>query len=220
MLSGIISQTLTSKEALARHYEKEPPFADVFEFYVRHQLGKMLEQQVFFTGAVVSDEEVQAYYKENVDEFKHPGEYRVILVEGSEEDMQTVWKHVLVGDDFRELADKSSSHGEGVRIFTEDVMDSGLKKAVSGLNKHEISRVVPYNGQYALVQLIDYKPATIFPLNMVRDRLEEKLKLKKADQLRSDYLKKLRGKITISVDNTVWKNLRAELDQDNEDKQK
>ena len=225
VLGGIISQTLTTRAGLDRHYEKKPPFDKIFRFYTRHRLVMALEKQVFLPQVKMSAKEIKTFYNKNIKEFSRPASFRLALVKGSRQEMKNLWVETVAGGDFMTLARKKSPHGASlVHIFTADDMGPGLKTAVAGLaDKGDISRVFAWQGQYALVRLLDHKPAATLPLERVKDFIARKLKQDKLKAVRAGYLKKLRAASVIQVNDRAWQGLRKELrreDEKNEDEKK
>ncbi len=222
VLEGIISQTLTTREGLDRHYEKKPPFDKIFRFYTRHRLVMALEKQVFLPQVKVSDKEIKTFYKKNIKEFSRPASFRLALVKGSRQEMKALWVETVVGGDFMTLVRKRIPHGASpIHVFTADGMDPGMKTAVAGLaDKGDVSRVFAWKGQYALVQLLDHKPAATLPLERVKDFIARRLKKDKLKAVRAAYLKKLRAASVIRVNDKVWKGLRKELLRKDEKAQK
>ncbi len=213
VLNGIISQTLTTRAGLDRHYEKKPPFDKIFRFYTRHRLVMALEKQVFLPQIKVSAAEIKTFYKKNIKEFSRPALFRLAVAQGSRQEMKDLWVETVAGGDFMTLVRKKSPHGVSpIHIFTADDMDPGLKAAVAGLaDKGDVSRVFAWHGRYALVQLLDHKPAATLPLERVKDFIVKQLRKDKLKAVRAAYLKKLRAASVIQVNDRVWQRLRKEL---------
>lgn len=220
VLDGIISQTLTTRAGLDRHYEKKPPFDKIFQFYLRHRLVMALEKQVFLPQAKVSAAEIKTFYNKNIKDFSRPASFRLALSKGSRQEMKDLWVETVAGGDFMTLARKKASHGASlVQTFTEDDMDPGMKTAVAGLvTKGDVSQVFPWKGRYALVQLLDHKPGSTLPLERVKDFIARQLKQDKIKAVRADYLKKLRAAAVIQVNDKVWQELRRKLRREDEKK--
>ncbi|VAW36604.1 hypothetical protein MNBD_DELTA04-1099 [hydrothermal vent metagenome] len=220
VLDGIISQTLTTRAGLDRHYEKKPPFDKIFQFYTRHRLVMALEKQVFLPQVKVSAAEIKTFYNKNIREFSRPASFRLALIKGSRQEMKALWVETMAGGDFMTLARGKVPHGASlVHTFTEDDMDSGIKTAVAGLaTKGDVSQVFALQGQYALVQLLDHRPADTLPLERVKDFIARQLKQDKLKAVRAGYLKKLRAASVIQVNDRVWQGLRQELRRKDEKK--
>ncbi len=220
VLEGIISQTLTTRAGLDRHYEKKPPFDKIFRFYTRHRLVMALEKQVFLPQVKVSDREIQNFYNKNIKEFSRPASFRLALIKGSRQEMKDLWVETVAGGDFMTLARRKVPHGASlVHTFTTDDMAPGIKKAVADLaNKGDVSRVFALQGRYALVQLLEHRPAATLPLERVKDFIARQLKQDKIKAVRAGYLKKLRAAAVIQVNDKVWQGLRQELRREDEKK--
>ncbi len=216
VVNGIIDQTLTSWEGLARGYEKKPPFEAVYKFYCQHQMVKILEHKLFTTNATVTDEEIKEYYEKNAALFTQPEVIRMVIVEGSTAGLNSLWLEVALGGDFRLLARKATGHDIPVRDLPVDHINPKVKEVLDKLTVDEVSEVFTVDGHVTMVQLIERRPAQIKPLAEVRESIRTQLKAAKFKKLRQEYINKLKEQYTIEIDNSVWQKLKEELEQLNE----
>ncbi len=212
VVNGIIDQTLTSWEAQARHYEKKQPFKDVYTYYCRHRMIKALEKRVFLPRAEVGQEEIKDYYQQHPREFTLPEIVRMVIAEGSEQEMHALWTEVAMGGDFRQLAGKRLGHEPPVREIPVDHLQKQVYAVVSRLSKGELSPVFTVDGHVTLVLLVERRPARIRPLGEVSGRIGEKLQQQRLAALRKEFLKKLREQSSIQVDDDLWQQLKKEME--------
>lgn len=215
VVNGIIDQTLTSWEALARKYEQKPPFKAVYEFYCQHRMIKLLEERLFASQTVVDEKEIESYYKENIALFTQPEMIRMAIIEGSEEDLNTLWLEVALGGDFLTLAKQQTGHDVPVRDIPANHLNSKVKEVVDKLTKNEVSQVFKVDGHVSLVQLIERKAAQAMELSKLRKSIKETLHTSKLQTLRQNYLDKLRVEYAVKTNDAVWQNLRKELEPQN-----
>ncbi len=211
VVNGIIDQTLTSWEGVARGYETKPPFKAIYQFYCQHQMVKLLEARLFSADVVVSDEEIEDYYNTNIKFFSRPEVIRMVIVEGSEDGLNSLWLEVALGGDFRLLAQKRTGQDIPIRDLPVDHINKTVKEVLDKLTINEVSDVFSVDGHVTLVQLIERRPAQIQPLSDVRETIRTTLQTAKSQKLRSDYLEKLKKEYKVKVNDSVWQNLKKEL---------
>jgi len=71
VINGMITQTLIDWEALDRHYERQEPLKSLYEFYTGNRLVEELKSSLR-SGAKVTDEEINEYYKEHKQDYTQP----------------------------------------------------------------------------------------------------------------------------------------------------
>ncbi len=216
--NAIIDQTLTSWEALARHYETKEPFKDTYTYYCRHRMIKALEQRIFQPLVKVGREDIERYYREHPEEFTRPEVVRMVIAEGSEQDMTALWTEVAMGGDFMLLARKRYGHDLPVRDVPADHLQKQVYEVVGKLTPGELSPVFTVDGHVTLVQLVERRPSRILPLDMVGGRIAEKLQKQRLAEARNAFLLRLREQSTVEVDSGTWQRLKKEMERLNEEK--
>lgn len=213
VVNGIIDQTLTSWEALARKYEQKPPFEAVYQFYCQHRMIKLLEEKLFAAKATVSQEEIETYYRSNIALFTQPEVVRMAIVEGSEEDLNTLWLEVATGGEFILLAQQRTGQDIPVREIPVNHLNPKVKEVLTKLTTNEVSQVFTVDDHVSLVQLIEHKAAQVMPLAEVKETIRGTLHTAKLESLRRDYLDKLREEYEVESNETVWQDLKKEMEQ-------
>lgn len=211
ILGGIISQTLTSWAALDRHYEEKPPFKWVFRFYCQHRLIRELERRLFEPEAIVSDDEIAAYYQAHLAEFTRPETVNIAVLEDDAKLADKIWGEIIRGEDFFDVASKYYSRAVPVRELPFEHLDPVVKEVVSKLAKGEVSAPFEVSGRSTLVKLIDRKEARPLPLEMVRANISPRFQGEKCAALRADYVAQLKAKSDITVNENVWEAIKREL---------
>ncbi|MBU1232959.1 MAG: peptidyl-prolyl cis-trans isomerase [Proteobacteria bacterium] len=214
VVNGIIDQTLTSWEALAREYEKKPPFEAIYQFYCRHRMTKMLEERLFAPQAKVTEEEIKAYYQENLHLFTQPEIIRMAIIEGTEKSLNDLWLEVALGGDFMTLARQRTGGDVPIRDIPVNHLHPQVKEVVDKLTKNEVSKAFTVDEHVSLVQLVERKPKQTMPLAEVKEDIKQSLYVAKMATLRQDYLDKLRVEYAVETNDTAWQNLKKEMEQD------
>lgn len=213
VLSGIISQTLTSWEAIDRHYELEPPLKPVYDFYTRHRLVKEIEKRLFVPVATVSDSEIAAYYSEHPEEFTMPELVSVAVLDDVGELADKIWAEIAMGNDIFAVAKKYFSAEIPVKHINVNDLAPEMKAAVDKLANGEVSYPFKVQDKMTLVKLVDRKAPITISLKSVAGDLYRRLRNEKIEKARNDYLAQLRSRSKIEVNTGAWRALRAELSE-------
>ncbi|WP_457573205.1 peptidyl-prolyl cis-trans isomerase [Desulfolithobacter sp.] len=212
VLSGIIDQTLTTWEGLARGYEKEAPLKEVYTFYCQHRLIKNLEERLFIPEAKVTDEEIEQYYRDHIDEFTQPEIIRMAIVEGTHESLNTLWTEVAMGGTFMDVARERLGHPVPIREIPYNHLEPEVKAVVDKLTNGEISPVFTVKEHVTMLQLVERKPARAMEFDRVRKHIQDKLYQDKIKAAREAFLARLRAQSTIEVNDKVWQKLKDEME--------
>lgn len=218
VLNGIISQTLTSHEALERRYEQKAPYDKIYEYYVRHRLVRALEAQVFEPEVHVAPEEVTAYYEHHTDEFTTPETLTLGIIEGDEDELKALWADIVAGsDDFMILARINAPQGtQPVVEMTVDQLEPEIAEVVRGLAPGDVSRVVRVKDKFVLVQLLQRTKAVTAPEEKVGRKIIADLREQQLEAIRNKYLAQLRAAFDIQVNEKAWRNLRERINGNDE----
>ncbi len=214
VVNGIIDQTLTSWEGLARNYEQEPPLEAIYKFYCQHRMTRILEERIFAPQAKVTEEEIKAYYQQNLFLYTQPEVIRMAIIEGSEKALNDLWLEVALGEDFMTLARKRTGGDVPIRDIPANHLHPQVKDVVNKLTKNEVSKAFTVDKHISLVQLIDRTPEQTMPLSEVKKEIEQSLYTAKMAALRQDYIAKLRMEYAVKINDTAWQNLKKEMEQD------
>jgi parvulin-like peptidyl-prolyl isomerase len=211
VLNNILSQMLTTWAALDRHYEKRPPLKEVYDFYTQHRLIKELEKRLFDPETVVSDEEVAAYYRKHAEEFTQPAKVRYARMEYNGEQIDRVWAEIVTGGDFNKVSEKYTNKPAKESDQYSDQLAPALKEVMDRLSPGEAAPPFWDNGQWLLVKLINLRKSRVEPLEAVAHMISVKLQKEKFDQARMAFLDLLKTKVAITVNDSVWQTLHAEM---------
>lgn len=211
-IDSIISQTVTTLEALDRHYEQQSPVKEMYEFKKSNMLVIKVEKQIRKEAKNISEEDLRAYYDSNLEsEFTGPDMYRMALATGSEEDLQKIWLEVVVnGKKFMIVSDQILGWTPLVEQFPANELDEIVMENIKGLNKGDVSRPFPLKDGFAIIYMDAFKPFQAPAFDMIKELIKEKMVEKRYTDLRNEYLKNLRSKTTIEIDEKKWKTIKSE----------
>ncbi len=217
VMGNLISQTLTTWEALSRHYERKPPFKWVYRFYCQHRIIKELENQLFWPKVKVSEDDAKKYYQEHLSEYKLPGLVKVAIIQtGDEKLVEKLEKALNRGEDFFEVAKKLTFHGAIVQRVPVTHMAPEMQKVVSRLSLGEVSAPVKVGKYTYIVKLIDRVAERQRPFEEVKKSILDILKKERFEKVKGSYLSELRKRSKIEVNEAAWQRVREELGRKDE----
>ncbi|HEY8548558.1 MAG TPA: peptidylprolyl isomerase [Vicinamibacterales bacterium] len=179
-------------------------------------VNKTLEAEVAPKGTV-APQELDAYYKENPEQFKQPEQVRASHIlfpveagatpEAKQQvrtQAEAVLKRAKAGEDFAGLArefskDASAPNGGDLNFFPRGQMVPAFEQAAFGMKVGEISDVVESEFGFHIIKVTDRKPEQLVPLEQVSDRLASFLKQRKQQQAATAFVQSLRSKYKVEV---------------------
>jgi parvulin-like peptidyl-prolyl isomerase len=213
VLGGMLSQTLTSWEAMDRHYENRPPFEWIYRFYCQHRLIRELEKRLIRPKAQVDDKEVEAYYTEHRQEFTQPETVSLVVLEDDPKLIEKLWNDVRRGEDFLSVVRKYYAREIPVQRVPLDHLPTAVKQAVDQLAKGEVSLPLQSEGKSMLIRLVDRHSENLIPFGQVRTQIAERLSEDKFAQAHENLLKELRARSEIDVNERAWKELKKNYEE-------
>jgi peptidyl-prolyl cis-trans isomerase C len=167
---------------------------------------------------VVTDQDLEAFYKSNPDQFKEPESVRASHIlfgvpkeapaatkAATKTEAEAVLKRVRAGEDFAALAKQyskdpgSAAVGGDLNFFPKGQMVPAFDAAAFTLKPGEISDLVETEFGYHIIKLTEKRTVRTVPLVEVKDRLSEFLKQRKQQELVQQYLLGLKTKYRVEV---------------------
>ena len=210
----VIPRELLLQEAKKKGIDKNPEMVLKIEDLRRAMIIDALLDEVLRGKNEVSDQEIQQYYRENANRFTEPKEVKIRqIVVDSQSAFQEVMKRLAAGERFESLAstynpDQLRGEGGSLGYVRRGQFSSAFatfeEAAFSLKNKGDISDVVRTPHGYHLIQLEDKRGATLRPLEQVRETVRVFLQTKKRQDAYLEYVKALKSKAKITVNEKVW----------------
>lgn len=175
----------------------------------REQLKEQIRQVKFinkeFRSKIsIQPEEVEDYYKTNVDEFYGPASYRLNLIlvpadgtEAEKQKLKEIEEGIARGESFANMASHYSegpaaSLGGDMGYMKEGEMDKAIEAAARKLRINEVSPpIVTRDGTY-FIQVTDIKKSVPRPFAEVRDSIHDRLFKKVMDERFDFWLKEVK----------------------------
>jgi hypothetical protein len=209
VISNFVSQKVTDKEALSRHYEKQHPgIKRVYAFYQNNTLRKFLLADMR-RNLVVSDAEIKEYYENNLSRYTLPGELSYAIVQGDPELLNAMRRAIALGANFFNEAKNQGLDAE-LKTGIDAIREAEVGKQLAGIEETETSDPFPYQQAYAMVRLLKRKQDVRLPLDRVKSEIENLLREERFSKAQKDYLEKIRSLSTVKINHDVWSQLKKE----------
>ncbi len=218
IVDSIVSQTLISLESLDRHYERESPVRELFEFKKDNKLVMKLEKQIRDQVKGIEESELKEYYEKNRADYTRPAVYHMaVITDDDEEQLKKIWLEVVVnGRDVMAVTEERLGFVPAKQKYPENHLDPEIREIASQLAKGDLSRIFSANGTFNMIYMLNYTPARTKSFDAVRESIRHKILEEKFSRARQKYLDTLKAGTEIVVNETVWQNLRKELVRENE----
>ncbi|BAT71032.1 conserved hypothetical protein [Thermosulfidibacter takaii ABI70S6] len=216
VMANIISQTLTSLEALNRHYERKPPLKWIYRFYCQHRLIRELEARLFWPRVKVTEADARDYYEKHKEEFRSSPVVKIAIIQTRDGKLADKIRLALNrGEDFFEVAKKYTFHGVDVKRVPMDHLSGKFREIVSELSPGEIASPVKIDDIVYFLKLLERKAGRQKPFEEVKVYIMERLRKERFSEIRDNYLKRLKELSKIEINEVEWKKLREKLERKN-----
>lgn len=169
-------------------------------------LSQKLLREVVAGRAVVSDEEVAAYYEENLVEFAHPAQVRARqIVVATEDEARQALARLRQGEDFAVVArdvslSPDSADGGDLGWFGRGEMPPEFDAVVFSLRPGRTSEVVQTPYGWHLFRLEERRRAAQQSLEEVADMIRQRLVAQREDSIYQAWLSDVRARAVIDID--------------------
>jgi peptidyl-prolyl cis-trans isomerase C len=195
-----IREPFEKPEDFARRLEAEGYSADTYPEYVRSMIAaKKYLDEIRMAVSMVSDEELEAYYRDNTHRLTLPEQVRVrhILLtwkplgkpddrKALYEQMQPILEKARAGEDFAELArtyseDSTARDGGDTGLFHRGEMVPAFERTAFSLQPGEISDIVATPYGLHIMRLEERREARLLPLEEIREQLRDHIREEKME---------------------------------------
>jgi len=211
IVNDVISQTLTSIEALNRHYENTV-MKDIYWFYKRNRLIREFENRVIIPKIKITDDELKEYYIKHKKDFTTPELVEIAVIQTHDRKLiYDAFRRIRNGENFFEVAREIQFHGARPEVRRVDNLIKELRIAIEKMREGEVSPVIKYKDWYFIVKLIKKHHKNVHKFETVKKNIKDIIFKKKFNQLENEYIKKLREKSEIKINKKEWENIKKEL---------
>jgi parvulin-like peptidyl-prolyl isomerase len=183
-----------------------PEVQQAIQAYVLRESVVRLHDEEIVKKVTVTEDEIKNYYKKNYEQFS------LGLIEvDSEEKARQIFEQLREGADFKEFAQKYSTRTSqkdgGEVVLRRNAMSPLIEKVVSNLNPGEFTDVVSIQNKYYIIKLVSRKEAPGEGLESVKGKIERAVRKQKEKERSDEYLKYLRERATIQIDNEIFSSI-------------
>jgi len=167
-------------------------------------IQKLFRDQVY-PRVAVTEEEIRVYYEGQSGDFQQPEEVRAAqIVVKTAPEARMIEQQLRAGKDFGEMARKYSlspdaKAGGDLGFFARGQMPRQFDEVAFRLKVNQVSSVVSTNYGFHIFKLLAKRPARKKPLSEVKGQIEQKLVGEKREHAQAEYVKMLRDKAVIKV---------------------
>lgn len=204
LVQELINQELFLQDALANQLQEEAEFKAVLEQETQQILKQYAVRKVL-TEAVVTDEEVRAYYEAHIDEFKQPEQVRAshILVD-SEAAAKVLLEDLNAGKSFEDLAAEYSScpskeRGGDLGFFGRGQMVPEFETAAFNMNIGDVSEPVQTQFGFHLIQLTGKNEGGAMSFDDVSFDLLKNMTMERQNERYMTKVEALKGMYTVEM---------------------
>jgi peptidyl-prolyl cis-trans isomerase C len=210
----VVTRELLYQEAKKKGFEKNQEIRLKIENFRKMTLIDALMDELLRGKTEVSESEIQQYYKENQDRFTEPSEIKIRhLFVTSDAALKEVMTRLSQKEEFTKLAesynmDQSRGDGGSLGWIKRGQLAPSFAQfeeaAFSLKNRGEISDVVQTGLGYHLIQLDERRGSAVRPYDKVKEGIRFSLQTKKRQDAYLQYVKELKSKARIAVNEKVW----------------
>ena len=165
----------------------------------------------------VTEAEIRKYFEDHPEEFKEPEQVRAaqIVVKGYDE-ARRIGQQLQSGKKFSDLARKYSLSpdarvGGDLGFFHRGIMPHQFDEVAFRLAVNQVSEIVETDYGFHLFKVLEKRPARRLELAEVHSKIHEKLLNEKRQEAQAEYLKNLRAKAAVQVNEAVLKSVAPKI---------
>lgn len=211
-LEMIIPQEVIVVEAFKRKINQQPRVQTEMADLKERILSEELERAEVTAKATPTEADMMAYYDENKGKFVNEATYKVQEIFVTDENLaRQIAKRAQSGENFDRLADKYSVRTQykkehGVMGFITASQFGAIGKTAAQMQVGSISEPVKLGNNWSVLKLLEIRPETGKTFAEARPAILQELKPKMLSERKEQWLKELRGQISVAIyDNVLIK---------------
>ncbi|MBM4305401.1 MAG: hypothetical protein FJ115_00415 [Deltaproteobacteria bacterium] len=224
----VITREVLYQEAKKKGFDKKEEILAKVDDFRRAMIIDALIEEELRGKSEATNEEIQRYYRENKSLFTEPVEVKVRhIVVNSEPVLKEVLTRLSKGESFEKLAstfniDRTREDGGNLGYIRRGQLAPSFAQfeeaAFSLVKKGELSEVVRTPYGFHIIQLEEMRGANLRPLEQVRERIRFFLQAKKRQEAYLGYVKEVKSKASILINEKLWAEEEKRGEKTKEDK--
>jgi peptidyl-prolyl cis-trans isomerase C len=211
LLEEVIGFILFAEAAKAQGIDKEPAIKTRLEYLQQEYLAREYARRRMAAAPTVSEAELQAYYKEHIDEFKPPEEIKARhILTGTEAEANKVLEKIRAGDDFIELAKKHSidpaaTKGgvlelqDGREWLPKGSFEAGFEHELFKIPKGEVSKPIKSQFGWHILKVEDKRQPQTHSFIQMRSMIKQRLEDRKRIEMHKSISEEIKKTIPVEV---------------------
>lgn len=215
-LEELVKRELLYQEALKKGLDKDPAYQKKLEDFKKINLVGLLLEREIETKTKVSDKEIRDYYEKNKKDFAPVSHVKLshILV-NTEEEAQKVLERLKKGEDFAQIAKKSSidtvsaKKGGDLGFFSKGEIPPEFRIAAVRLKTGEVSEPIKTKSGYEIIKITDKKVGQVIEFDKIKNLISQNLLAEKQKESFDSYIEGLKKKYKVEVNKEAVSKLAA-----------
>ncbi len=220
IISSRIDQILMLSQAKKAGFEKDADLKKQTDRFIQDVLARQLLIDEVENQIIVTDQESQKYYQDNITLFSEPEMIKVshILLHNKEK-ANEVLSLIKKGADFAAMAEKyseykpSSKRGGDLGYIQQGTTGMGktFEEAAFSLKKGEVSNPIETPLGYQLIFVNEKKSAETMKFDDVKNKIVQELRNQKREKFFKAYLENLRNNAKIEIKEKLFNEIKQQI---------
>jgi len=205
-LEELVKRELLYQEALKEGLDKDPAYQKKFEDFKKINLVGLLLEKEIESKAKVSDKEIRDYYEKHKEDFAPVSQVRLSrIVVNTEGEAQKILERLKKGEDFAQLAKKSSTDtvsakkGGDLGLFSRGEIPPEFQVVATRLKTGEISEPIKTKSGYEIIKVTDKKMGQVIEFEKIKNLISQNLLAEKQKESFDSYIEGLKKKYKVEI---------------------
>src|SRR3972149_1733349 len=202
-----VGNTVITEADIEREIKNLPDFVQKkFEDFKKINLVGLLLEREIETKTKVSDKEIRDYYEKNKEDFAPVSQVRLShILLNTEEEAQKVLERLKKGEDFGQVAKKSSIDTVSAKkdgdlgFFSKGEIPPEFQIAAVRLKTGEVSEPIKTKSGYEIIKVTDKKVGQIIEFEKIKNLISQNLLAEKQKESFDSYIEGLKKKYKVEV---------------------
>lgn len=220
-LEELVKRELLYQEALKKGLDKDLAYQKKLEDFKKINLVGLLLEKEIETKTKVSDKEIRDYYEKNKEDFAPVSQVRLShILLNTEEEAQKVLERLKKGEDFGQVAKKSSidtvsaKKGGDLGFFSKGEIPPEFRIAAVRLKTGEVSEPIKTKSGYEIIKVTDKKVGQVIEFEKIKNLISQNLLAEKQKESFDSYMEELKKKYKVEVNKEAVSKLAPSEEKD------
>jgi peptidyl-prolyl cis-trans isomerase C len=209
ILEELLRQELIYQDAMKKGIAKDKDIVAAVEEFSRQLVVRQALAEAV-KNITATEEEIKAFYDENKDALKEPGDWRIreIVVE-DQATAEQIRNEIIAGADFAEKARERSkaetaSNGGDLGFISQPTFPT-MGEALAGMNEGDITPVFAGPNGFYIMKVEEQRTGRQLELDEIKGDIEQAVIMQKQQESIAQYIQKLTEDIKVEVNENLLK---------------